>query len=319
MGKKAILNTADRLISSSTVNIFGEKPGLSTFLFHGIYKNQNEIDSNSIFPQENLTLQLFREFLDYFLFKGYQFIGPDDMQSSKLQSDINYGLITLDDGYFNNTLLLDTLSEYKVPAVFFVPTAFITEGEKLWSDVIFSERRKMGIDYNTIFNEIMSLKPLRVAKIKDYITKEFGKDKFKPKNDIDRPMTEAEFRSFAKHPLVHIGNHTHRHEVLGLLSEQEILEELTVSQKILTELTGTTPDFISYPYGSYSDSVLDISKKLKFKSGITTIQKKNIIPIQESQNLLLNRFNPVVENGVIHYKKLRSSFQFKTLMKKWLQ
>ena len=250
---------------------------------------------------------------------GYKFIGPDEIKSGELSSGLHYGLITLDDGYFNNTLLLNTLKEYKVPAVFFVPTAFITEGEKIWSDIIFCERRKKGISETSIFTEIMSLKSHRISKIKDYILKEFGKNAFMPVNDIDRPLTEKELSEFSRQPFVYIGNHTHSHEVLGNLNEIEILEEISVSQNILQKLTGYIPDFISYPYGSYSENVVNVSKKLDFKLGITTIQKKNNVPISDSQLLLLNRFNPIVENESINYHKLQSTFQLKTSVKKWIQ
>ncbi len=319
MDKKVLVNQIDSTLSGLTFDIFGEKCGLSTFLFHGIYQNKKEIASECIFPQELVTIEEFRNFLDYFLKEGYIFISPEDILSGNLTPGKNYGLITLDDGYFNNWLLLPVLKEYKVPAVFFVPTAFIIGGEKIWSDIIYCERKKTGGSEIAIFNEIMFVKTLRVAKIKDYISQEFGQAAFKPMNDIDRPMSIEEFKNFAGQPFVHIGNHTHNHEVLGNLTEIEIEDEITVSQNLIKEITGIQPDFISYPYGSYSSKVIYVAKRHNFKLGITTLQKKNYTPLEADKLLLLNRFNPVVTNGGINYKNLRSPFQFKTLIKQWLQ
>ncbi len=317
MSYKSIINAIDFATSNIAVSILGEKNGLSTFLFHGVNKD-NKI-SKALFPQEELTINRFKEFIETFLNIGYKFIWPSDILEEKLQKDKKYGLITFDDGYFNNTWIQDILKEYKTPAVFFISTGLMINNEKNWSDIIYFERKKRNQNEKLIRKEIISLNPLPVVQIKDFITNEFGINSFKPQGDEDRPLNPAELKSFSQQPYVIIGNHSHNHEVLKNLCPEKIKTEIKTSQKILTEITGLNHDFISYPYGGYSEEVISISKALGYKLGITTIQKKNNIPISQNEHMTLNRFNPIYKNGSFMINKMRSRIQVKTMLKGILQ
>ncbi len=317
MNSKSILNSIDSAAANLYVDLFGEHNGLSTFLFHGV--SHNEKLTESIFPQEGLTISLFEKFIDSFLNLGYEFIGPADIIDGIIKHDVKYGMLTFDDGYFNNTWIQEVLHKYRTPAVFFVTTGLMMENEKIWSDVIHFERKKRNSPDDEIHKEIVSLNPVPVAKIKDYITKEFGSKALQPHGDEDRFLTPAELKEFALDPFVIIGNHTHSHEVLGNLTAEKTKAEIETSQSILTEIIGKAPDFISYPYGSHSRQVVDTAKEFGFKLGITTIQKKNSLPLGSKYNMELRRFNPIASNGKFKIDKLRSSFQLKTMLKEILQ
>lgn len=321
MDKKALLNTMDETVSALHLKLFGERPGLSAFLFHSIFKNKQEIGKHHVLPQEHMTVDAFRRFLDYFLSNNYQFVTPDAIRAGLPDLQARYGLITFDDGYFNNTLIPPVLAEYKVPAVFFISTAYITEGKKFWSDVIYYERKKQQLSDETILKEIISLKSLKIAQVEDYLAKEFGTASMKPLSDIDRPMTPGELQAFARHPFVHLGNHTHQHEILTNLTADETDHEFRTSQQLMNEMTGVTPRFVSYPNGSFSDQVSTIAMQHDLTMGITTIQQKNKLPLQPDKHgqVLLHRFNPVAKDDIINCSKFRSSFQLKTQLKKWLQ
>ena len=321
MNKKAILNKLDEMAAAVHLGLFGEKPGLSTFLFHSIFRNEQEITNHHVLPQEHMTVDLFRRFLDYFLSKNYQFVSPADVKNALAPDKKYYGLITFDDGYYNNTLIPEILSEYKVPAVFFISTAYIIEGKKFWSDALYYFRKKQNQSDETILKEIISLKSLRINQVENYIINEFGKDALKPLSDIDRPMNAAELTEFSRHPYVHIGNHTHQHEILTNLSKEEIDQEFKTSQEALFRFTGIQPYFVSYPNGSFNNEVLGAAQQHSFSMGITTIQQKNNLPLKPNAEgqILLDRFNPVASNGELNLGKFRSSFQLKTQLKKWLQ
>ena len=64
---------------------------------------------------------------------------------------------------------------------------------------------------------------------------------------------------------------------------------------------------------------VDTAKEFGFKLGITTIQKKNSLPLGSKYNMELRRFNPIASNGKFKIDKLRSSFQLKTMLKEVLQ
>ncbi len=319
MNLKDLLNIADAAAAKGHLELFGEQGGLSCFLFHAIFKDESELAKQQIYPQECMTVVLFRQFIEYFLDAGYQFITPDEIKAGLPDKNKKYGLITFDDGYYNNTLILDVLTEYKVPAVFFIATAYVQEGKKFWSDALYAGRKKTGIGDEAVLEEIMSLKKMRVADINRYLIEHFSKDALKPLSDIDRPFTPAELAVFAHHPYVHIGNHTHEHEVLTNLTIEEVTEEFKVSQQLIKSWTGIVPDFISYPNGSYSQQILEAARQNNFTMGISTVAQKNRLPLSTAGFELLGRFNPVAVGGQLELAKFRSSLQLKTGLKKWLQ
>ncbi|MDD4197922.1 MAG: polysaccharide deacetylase family protein [Paludibacter sp.] len=119
----------DNATSNIHLKIFGEKPGLNTFLFHACLEKDADFERNLIYPQERLTVSRFKNFIDYFLHNGYEFIDPTKISSTQLNPNRKYGLITFDDGYYNQFNILPVLEEYKIPAVFYVPTDYLDNGK----------------------------------------------------------------------------------------------------------------------------------------------------------------------------------------------
>ena len=310
---KTIINRTDSVLSNLSLRLLGEKNGLSSFLFHAVH--QNNQFSNTLYPQENLTVDALDSFVSKLLNLQYSFIAPNDILKGTLYPNKKYALLTFDDGYYNNTWTLEVLEKYQVPAVFFISTSLIQQHQKNWADIVYHERNKQGISNATIHREVVALSTQRVSEIRNYITKEFGLKSFIPHGDQDRMMTSNELREFSKNKFVHIGNHSHSHAALASLSESDCLDELKTSQRILHEIIGYTPSFISYPYGSYNESVMNIAKKENFRLGITTIQKKDTIPIPSQHLMELKRFNPVFRNDNVNFDLLRSPIQMKTLLK----
>lgn len=320
MSVKSILNIADNLSSNLYVKMFGEPPALNTFLFHACLERASDYKHNLLYPQERLTVADFRHFIDFFLEQGYAFTGPFAPGSRDLDPGKKYGLITFDDGYYNNVHLLPVLEEYKVPALFFVPTDYLYNGKLFWSDALYGFRKQSGQTDEAVLKEVMYLKGLRLKEIEAYMHKNFGAGALDVKHDANRFMTEQEFIQFAQHPFVHIGNHTHTHEVLTNLSADEVGQEFSTSQRILRQLLGVAPDWVSYPNGSFNDGIIEVASKLGMHTGITTIMEKNLFPLNNYINgqLVLHRFNPLVQDGKMLLNKFRSSFQLKTKLKKWI-
>ena len=103
MNKKieALISNLDELLSDNYVRFFREKNSLITFLFHGLFKNKEEIEINCINPQQKITVDKFRQFIDYYLANDYLFVTPQDILNG-LNPEKKYILITFYDGYFNN-------------------------------------------------------------------------------------------------------------------------------------------------------------------------------------------------------------------------
>jgi peptidoglycan/xylan/chitin deacetylase (PgdA/CDA1 family) len=319
---KRLLNGFDRWAADLHLRMAGEQPGLSIFLFHSIYEDERAVGNSTVFPQERMTVELFREFLDYFSTQGYYFLTPHQLVTESLDPDKRYGLVTFDDGYFNNTLVLDALKEYRVPALLFISTWYVQEQKSFWSDVAYRELKKRGVSDDKILRQIMALKTKKVSTIFEELDVEFGRNCSHPVGDADRPLTLSELHSMAQHPFIHIGNHTHRHEVLTNLDRAEIVYEIEQCQHVLEQNIGYRPDWISYPNGSYNDTVLCVCREDGFRAGITTVQQKNSIgqlAENDTASLLLSRFNPVAVRGQLDFRRMRASLQLKTRLKQWLQ
>lgn len=72
-------------------------------------------------------------------------------------------------------------------------------------------------------------------------------------------MTLEQLLEMQEHKM-QIGSHTHSHTPLELLSNLEIQLELTRSKDFLERHLGKQVRFISYPHGSYNDTVLEAAK-----------------------------------------------------------
>lgn len=310
------LSTIDSLFGQLYLTLFKEKKSLITILIHGLFNNAKETKFNSVDPQQSITTEIFRQFIEYFLKHKYIFTTPEDICKG-LELDKNYVLITFDDGYYNNHLALPILKEYQVPSTFFISTNHIIENKCFWWDVVYRERRKRNTSIKKINREYDFVKIMKNDTIEKYLMDNFGKNSLDPICDIDRPFTPSELYSFSKEPLTSIGNHTSNHAILTNYSNTEIKSELAECQKSIYELTGITPLIVSYPNGNYSGEVLLISKEIGFRLGIGLHPAKNILPInlQSLNALLLNR-HILTGDSNIKYQcaGFRSDIQLKPLL-----
>lgn len=74
-----------------------------------------------------------------------------------------------------------------------------------------------------------------------------------------------------------IGSHSHNHVKLGVLSNDEILYQLSESKRLLEDITESRISGISYPHGSYNDYALSILNSIGYKYAASSIKGKNTI------------------------------------------
>lgn len=279
------------IINPIILNFKNQKNKLLIFYFHGIYRNEAEKNLNHVDPQNNLTVSQFTDFIEYFLENNYQFIKPEDL-SKGLPGNKPYIMLTFDDGYFNNTLAIEIISKYKIPATFFITTKNILENKSYWWDIIYKYRVKEGKNLDEIRKEQNYLKGFKHTFIENYINENFGYDSFEPWSDIDRPLNIKELKEASANPYVTIGNHTDNHSILTNYSDEEIKKELSLSNKILFDLTGINPSTVAFPNGNFNRQVLDITQELGFQFAFTVINKLNALPNinTDHQLICLNRF-----------------------------
>lgn len=266
----------DRLVAYLYLSFFNEKNTLITFIFHGLYRKEDEPELELINRHIMLSVDSFSLFVDYFQKHGYRFVSPEDILRSP-EPNHKYALITFDDGYYNNFYSVPVLKKFRVPALFHISVNHVKKSKLLWSNVLFRERRATGYSPKAIMYEQKKLMKKTHDEIERYLIREFGSKALDAKQDFDRLMTPTELREFAKKDYVYLGNHTLDHAILTNYPPEGMREQIGEAQKYLEAMTSITPTIISYPYGFYSEDVINAAKECGLMLGITTTPAKNTL------------------------------------------
>lgn len=308
------VNQIDYITSRMLLNDASENNTLNVFLFHGLFLNEKEINANQVHPQQGITVQHFREFIEHFLENEYVFITPDNVVNG-LKPGKKYIMVNFDDGYFNNIHALPIIKEYKIPCVIFISSSNVEDNKCFWWDVFYRECVKKGVSIKSINSKINILKNRTTEEIEKNLKEMFGKQAFAPISDMDRPFTAVELKNMAMEKHIILGNHTRNHAILTNYNRKGIWEQITEAQRTIQKLCGVVPEVISYPNGNYTREVLDISKEIGFKLGFTTETRKNLLPLSLTgdENMRLGRF---ILWGDLEISKQCDIFQTGSLLQK---
>jgi len=268
-----------------------DRPAMLGFLFHAIFEDEKEISKGHVDAQQGITGKHMQQFIEHFLQAGYRFISPEQGLNF-LNHREKYVCITFDDGYANNLRMLPLLERYDIPATFYITTGNVEEQRCFWWDVVYRERHRQGMTKPSIAREQKMLKEKHHQDILDYLRQEFGDGCLRPWSETDRPMTIEELQDFARHPLVHIGNHTRDHCLLDQYSDAEAERQIIRAQQDLGSWLGKAPTGIAYPNGNYSDAAVAAVRNTGLRYGLSLDKCKTPLPLESSQSSIftLGRF-----------------------------
>ena len=288
-----MVRAADAVIARAYLGVFRERNALMCFLFHSLFRNEQEMARNLVDPLERTTVATFRRLIEYYLEHGYRFISPQDLIAG-IAADGKYALLTFDDGYYNNSLALPVLEEFNVPATFFISTNHVLQNKCYWWDVLYRERLAQGASPRKVYHEAIAMKSMRTEQIEAELISRFGPRALVPQSDIDRPFTPRELREFANHPRVRLGNHTANHAILTNYSADEVRRQISGAQEALQSMTGVTPTSIAYPNGAYDENIIGVCRSMGLQVGFNVRPAKNLLPPHDASTglLRLNRFCP---------------------------
>jgi len=294
----SLIDRADRTLSGVQVALHERRGGLVSIFLHGLFADRAEVDRGVVYPQQDTTVQVLSEFIEYFQEAGYRFISPEDLLQP-LDARGRYGMITFDDGYYNNTRVIPLLEKYRIPAAVFVSVQHVLEGKAYWWESLYRFRRAQGRRISEIGSEAFQLNLLRTEEAEQRLRAEFGPDVLTPGGDLDRPMTVEELRAFAAHPLISIGNHTFNHHVLTAYEPEEIRQSIRDAQEKLAEIIGKPPVSIAYPNGEVTPEIAGIASKEGLKLGFSTVPRKEYLPrvVDSPRRMVIGRFcpNPTID------------------------
>lgn len=206
--------------------------------------------------------------------------------------------ITFDDGFRDYIdYALPVLKKHNFHSTMYVVTDCVDQNIPTWTyvmDYLFYHTKKLTLpqfDYGeecaafAVFNwqnkedQIsycrkfkQSLKKVSNSK-REAIMQSFmaGFDDVKMPRDL--MLTWDELRSF-KNEQIDIGSHSVSHPPLATIGDDlELEREIKTSGAIIKEKLGFFPDSISYPVGSYSKRVKDVSENAGYRIGLAVDQK----------------------------------------------
>ena len=274
---KKLVRSFDEVYLQSILHLLGDRPGLRGLLFHSVFLHLGEIGTNQIHPQQGLTVEHYRFIFAYFLQHGYRFLRYSDL-NNKLTPNGKYIYVTFDDGYYNNINVLPVIEELGIPIHIFVTTRNILDNKKYWWDVVYSFRKKEGLDRKDIEREIADLKELPFDSIERYIDEKFGTHAFCPISDLDRPFTSGELRELSEHKLVTIGNHTQHHAILTEVTKESVKEEIEGAQQDIKAIIGREPYGFAYPNGNYNAQNISVLQSVGIDLAFSCVARNNRIP-----------------------------------------
>ncbi len=125
-------------------------------------------------------------------------------------------------------------------------------------------------------------------------------------------MTWEQIKEIESNDFANIGHHSHTHEYLIDVSNEEFILDIETANKIFVRELGYIPSLFSYPFGEYSKFMKDyISKNFKYAfgqhSGVIDLNKDKFelprFPINEKYGEL-KRFKSIINYFPLEYKKI---------------
>jgi peptidoglycan/xylan/chitin deacetylase (PgdA/CDA1 family) len=125
-------------------------------------------------------------------------------------------------------------------------------------------------------------------------------------------MTWDQIKEVERESFAIIGHHSHSHDYLIDVSNEDFIKDIEIANKIFTEKIGYIPSLFSYPFGEYSEFMRQyISKNFTYAfgqhSGVIDVNKEKFqlprFPINENYGEL-KRFTSIIKTYPLEYKKL---------------
>lgn len=242
-------------------------------MYHGVAKDHWEVsDGNWLQVKESI----FRKQMAYL--KKYFNVIPFDValrQVGQVGSKPN-AVITFDDGYANNyTVAYPILKELNLPATIFLVTDMIDTNKLFWYDRL--RTSLLGtMELNKIEEIVQSYKTNHPHSI-DALVDEFIRGyQFGYRQNLHEAygiLTFKQIHEMQNSGLISFDSHTHRHEILTRLNDEEPFASIGKSLEILRGESINCGNIFCYPNGSYNTKHFEALERLGFKAAASTICK----------------------------------------------
>jgi peptidoglycan/xylan/chitin deacetylase (PgdA/CDA1 family) len=286
---------------------FRNARGARILVYHGIC-----LSDHLRFSTTFITARTFESQLKLYK-KYFNVISLDDFYQQRF-SDERFNLcLTFDDGFANNyKYVLPLLDKYGIPATFFITAIRDAGYDTLWNDILNIAHKYGPANFVYRHEDFTKQKDGRYISITtgkqfaDTLRSEGfeGKaemfkllDSLKHKVDSDYwlQMTQDEIKNLSASKWVTIGSHGFYHNDLAKIPIASAREEMLKSKQWLENITGKEIKALAFPYGSYSEELVDEAKKIGYSQLLAT---DRFFPGDRNIELLRQRLtiNPFISN-----------------------
>ncbi|HDP99962.1 MAG TPA: polysaccharide deacetylase family protein, partial [bacterium] len=113
-----------------------------------------------------------------------------------------------------------------------------------------------------------------------------------------------------------IGSHTASHPDLTRLSEQQLINELENSKKLIADLIQKPVDYIAYPFNRFNPRVLQMAQKIGYRAGFALSIRPDVD--QLLLNFAIPRIGVYSIDGLTNFRKKLSFSKFEIRKQKWI-
>jgi len=203
--------------------------------------------------------------------RWFDFIRLDELPRRLAQPGRRpFCLLTFDDGKrCNVTEIAPELERLGVPAVFYVTTAFLTNGTALWFDRRKALVRALGQCPAGL--ELETLKQLPFAALNERLDRACAQFGVRPEVESDdvRPMSWDEARILARCGFS-IGAHGQTHAILTRETKERAFAEIEESLAKVSSELGTPCNTFAFPNGNYSLELAQHALRFGATTAMTT-------------------------------------------------
>jgi peptidoglycan/xylan/chitin deacetylase (PgdA/CDA1 family) len=264
-------------------------------MYHEIADDHDEIEAWTVVKKSEFIKQM--EYLkanfEIHSLQGILNLGRGDYKPSK-----PIAVLTFDDGYAGNyKVLFPTIIEMNIPATVFVATKAVLEQKPYWFDRVIHGLQSMskgkidlkelslgsyeinasrgGNNWGNINKLLTELKRFPPTKREDVVDRLLNSLNLPKRRNFYTlaPLSVHQVREMAKCTLITIGAHSHCHNILTQISEDEMLTSISKSRQLLEEWTARPINLFSYPNGNYNEKVIQALQRSGFQCGMTTVSR----------------------------------------------
>lgn len=238
--------------------------------------------------------------------------------TSSRKLDRHMVALTIDDGRRScYEFFFPLLKEFAMPATFFVVSSFIRGEDWIWTDKVvwLSEQPKAPheLEADKIEGVFRSLNRMRPEKRNAWIAAtaaSLGVSCPQAAPAKFAPCSWSELREMADSGLMEIGSHTVSHPILSTLTDEESLDELTLSRTQIEQGMGRAVKSFCYPNGMPGDYRPSQVRQVEQAGYACSVIAEFGMVTQASDRYRLPRIGVARKPGIPEFSKYLDGFAY---------